>query len=475
MPNESQRSERIAEILLAACAILGVVALALGIAVVRLSRAHPRVQDLGVEDRERLVREARRVSPSLYESFLGIAPPGFYRLAPSTRYDKSHPAAGPAGVLGDEFTTNALGFRTVDPAKPPGVKRIVLVGDSWTFGPGVAEAQTFGSQLAGMLNESGDAPGWQVFALATMGWNTGNEIAALRTFLPWLAPDYVVFCVTSNDIDDSFEAWNGNLVGGLFQSGAVFRRSYEFERRWIENLQALDAEARFLGERGVPMLVYFLAEWRGLAPYYAAKAGLRTPWVVVPTPFIVAPYRLAPEVDAGQHANAEGHRRIAGYLHDALVALGWTKDGAPREPEFPVRLTPPEATADAADAEFAFWSPHVDLRSALQREGGMLGRETIVSAKNARGAARVVLEFELLDEPWLYPLGLKARLLAPEPVAATARFERFEPGVHTLELGRPAALDGYDFVEVKVVADRVVSTPGHPQPVALRFVDLVVQ
>ena len=474
--NDSRPPERLAEVLLATCAVLGIVALALGIAVLRLSRAQPRVEDLRAEDREQLVREARRVSPALYEPFLGVDPPGFYRLAPSARYDKSHPAAGPAGVLGDEFTTNSLGFRTIDPAKPAGVRRIVMVGDSWTFGPGVAESQTFASRLAGMLNEDrGDAPAWQVFGLATMGWNTRNEISALRTFLPWLAPDFVVFCVTSNDIDDSFEVWNGNLVQGLFQSGAVFRRSYEYERRWIEALQALDAEARFLQARGVPVLIYFLAEWRGLAPYYTAKAGVRTPWVVVPTPFIVAPYRLAFDVDAGRHANAEGHRRIAGHLHDALLALGWTKGGAPREPEFPIRLPPVEALADAVDAEFAFWSPHVDLRGPLQREGGMLGRETIVSAKNARGAAHAVLEFELLDDPWLYPLDVEARLLAPEPVEARARYERYEPGKHVLELARPAALDGYDFVEVKVAADRVASTPEQPKPVALRFIDLRVE
>ena len=96
---------------------------------------------------------------AIYQPFPGTGEPGFYHMKPNTLYDRNHPAAGLAGVLGAEFTTNDLGFRTHPTEKPPGTRRLLVVGDSWTFGPGVDESETFTRRLEGLLAEHAAPPG----------------------------------------------------------------------------------------------------------------------------------------------------------------------------------------------------------------------------------------------------------------------------------------------------------------------------
>ena len=103
---------------------------------------------------------------------------------------------------------------------------------SWTFGQGVHFDEAFPHQLEKMLNRNHNT--WQVYDLAMSGWNTANEIAALRTFFSQLQPDIVVFCPTSNDIDNSLDVWNGHLVLNGFVSQAGFRNSYFYESQWIK-------------------------------------------------------------------------------------------------------------------------------------------------------------------------------------------------------------------------------------------------
>src|SRR4051794_39884304 len=69
---------------------------------------------------------------------------------------------GLRGVVGNwaEFTThvriNQLGIRgpEIGPRRP-GVRRVLVLGDSFTFGAGVEEAETFPAQLAAELTRRG--------------------------------------------------------------------------------------------------------------------------------------------------------------------------------------------------------------------------------------------------------------------------------------------------------------------------------
>lgn len=75
-----------------------------------------------------------------------------------------------------------------------GIRRVLVLGDSFTAGHGVDE---YRHRFSNVLGENlGD--GWAVANVARVGWQTGQQIRALREF-PY-DPDIVVLSYTMNDI-----------------------------------------------------------------------------------------------------------------------------------------------------------------------------------------------------------------------------------------------------------------------------------
>jgi len=367
------------------------------------------------------------------------------------------------GVLDDTFTTNDLGFRTVATTpKTKGVKRIVVVGDSWAYGQGVHYKETLANQLETMLNRKGVA--WQVYDLAMPGWNTANEIAALRTFFSRLQPDVVVFCPTSNDIDDSYDVWKGRLIVNGFSSGAAFKDSYNYQARWIQVFQNLQNEVDWLSkQQGVPSLIYFLAEWRKLTPYYASLSGLHAPYTVVPTDYLDDKYRLP-----NQHATPEGYRLIAAYLQNALVQ---------RQLSTGLELLPiaepvvfPGNTFASADVQREFrsydkyWKSLDQTRSAEE----FMGREELFSLEAPAGATTAYVELALIDDAGLYPLTVEAGWKSAEHNSVVKVFDHFIAGPQVIELSRPASLAGYSALEIRIAADHAVIDPKGVTPISMK-------
>jgi lysophospholipase L1-like esterase len=464
--DERETSARVARGLLVLCGLLAAATLALGVVALRQARREVRLADLSEDQRRSLLEQAERIAPAVYQPYPLSRGTGFYHMKPDTRYDREHPAAGPAGVLGDEFTTNELGFRS-NPltARRAGIRRMVVVGDSWTFGPAVPLEAVFSQRLEALLNRDGTH--WEVFNLAMPGWNTANELSALHVFLDKLDPDVVVICPTSNDIDDSFEVWKGRLVQRGFQSGGLFRHSYEYERRWLEIFQSLQRESAELRDRGIEVFVYFLAEWRELAAYYADLAGLTTPYGVVPTELILPPHLHEREVDAGRHANAEGHERIAAHLYDSLLAAGTVPDGEPVPSEYEVRLPGRRWAPELVDDEFAMWRRYAHDYDLIPLDGDTIREQATFSLPAVRGATSAIVELRLIDALGLYPLRVEVEVSSPEATRATAVLEAYAASPAPLELSLPASLEDYDFVEVSLRADRAVSAPGGWGPASM--------
>jgi len=115
-----------------------------------------------------------------------------------------------AGLEGREFhgipvDTNAVGLRerAFAAAKPPGVVRVVLLGDSYFFGWRVSRDERAGERLEAFLRERAPADRRiEVLTVAVPSWNILAECAFLRRQLDVLAPDLVVQSVTTNDLDD---------------------------------------------------------------------------------------------------------------------------------------------------------------------------------------------------------------------------------------------------------------------------------
>jgi lysophospholipase L1-like esterase len=105
------------------------------------------------------------------------------------------------------ITTDRNGYRGVRPvetAKPQGVRRIVVVGDSFVFGVGVEDSETIPAQLESILNAS--APKgvrYEAINAGCPGWGTENILAFWRTRGAKLAPDLLVATFFHNDLYDN--------------------------------------------------------------------------------------------------------------------------------------------------------------------------------------------------------------------------------------------------------------------------------
>lgn len=444
------------KVLVSTTAGLLTVAAVLSVATYKLATRPVELQDLSATQRQQLLEQANKIAPPIYQPFPLAGPMLFYHMTPYTRYEN---------VFRATFTTNDVGFRTVPTSpKPDGVKRIVIVGDSWTFGQGVEADETFTSQLEKLLTRDGGK--WQVYNLGMPGWNTTNQLAALRTLFSRVKPDVVVFCPTSNDIDDSYDVWNGRLLPRGFASTVAFRRSYAYESRWIQVFQDLQHEVDSLKGRGIPSLIYFLAEWHGLAPYYARLASWHAPYTVVPAEYIQSQYRLSSEVDPGQHATPKGHRLIAAYLHNALleqrIVTGVEALAIGKRVVFPGQAFDPAVV----EAEFKHWAEVAQRPEPTSSTEDFIGRHAMFSVAAPANARNVAVQLTLIDDPGLYPLTVEVRLESSERISSTRVFDRFLRQGQTIGVTKPRSLDRYPIIEVHVTADRVV-VPRDLTPVSM--------
>ena len=153
----SRSSPWLPKILLSITAGLLTVSIVLAVCTYNLATRRVRLTDLSPKERQRLVKQARNIVPPIYQPFPLSGPMLFYLLTPSTQF---------TNVLGATFTTNDLGLRTGSSGpKRGGVKRIVVIGDSWAFGQGVQYHETFTYRLEQSLTQKGVR--WQVYNVAT--------------------------------------------------------------------------------------------------------------------------------------------------------------------------------------------------------------------------------------------------------------------------------------------------------------------
>jgi len=134
------------------------------------------------------------VSRGLYEP----DPPRRYRLQPGFQ--------GRVGNQAEYDTTvsiNPLGMRGADPGpKAPGTVRILALGDSFTFGVGAREDQTYPARLQEALRARGIPA--QVLNAGAPGFGIPDEAAWFRRYGRDLRPDLVlVAAFLANDLQDA--------------------------------------------------------------------------------------------------------------------------------------------------------------------------------------------------------------------------------------------------------------------------------
>jgi lysophospholipase L1-like esterase len=151
---------------------------------------------------------------------------------------------------GQKIHINSLGMRDEEfpQQKPEGEFRVLLLGDSLTFGIDVEQNETFASLLRDSLkNRGAGGKSIRVMNGAVQGYDSSNERDWLVTFGFDLQPDLVVVMFYPNDIDLEPRKWDPWDFPGrdLLRRTATFYfvESWYFERE-AERLGATGEDKR---------------------------------------------------------------------------------------------------------------------------------------------------------------------------------------------------------------------------------------
>jgi lysophospholipase L1-like esterase len=100
-----------------------------------------------------------------------------------------------------EISLNNEGFRERDftSSKTEGTLRIVCLGDSWTFGANVNQAEAYPQRLEAMLKEEFPRTRIEVFNLGMLGYSSYQGLELLRRRALALDPDIVILAFAMND------------------------------------------------------------------------------------------------------------------------------------------------------------------------------------------------------------------------------------------------------------------------------------
>ncbi len=227
---------------------------------------------------------------------------------------------------------NPQGFRhQIQPANPDGHRRLVILGDSFSFGGSFPFAQTFSGRLQEWLGvtegpEAGDEI-WDVINLAAGGYGTGQQLLALREFGLDFEPDAVVLQVFPfNDL------CNNNLRQGFTCSFLDFHRPYfvvdgdELRLTYLNPRQArIRHWSRLFGLLELRAKWGFPESWIGISGDRKSRAGaLLQEGRAVGLTFRSNLYSLVPDSDQSEviRSGWQVTERLIGEIADLLAERG---------------------------------------------------------------------------------------------------------------------------------------------------------
>ena len=129
---------------------------------------------------------------------------------------------------------NSLGFRDDREyalEKGPSTFRILVLGDSVTFGHGSVAEHTYPFLFEQKLKAWRPDVDWQVWNLAVPGYNTSQELAHLLQVGPVYKPDLVIIGFFDNDLIENYDV----EPSGRIQSAVAYLKS--FLRRYLYSVE----------------------------------------------------------------------------------------------------------------------------------------------------------------------------------------------------------------------------------------------
>ncbi|HSL18954.1 MAG TPA: SGNH/GDSL hydrolase family protein [Methylomirabilota bacterium] len=451
----------------------------------------PSIDELSDDDRRLLVTAMLDTSPGVFRP-VPFDPRVGYTLKPNQQIDDWN----------DSFVSNDLGYRSAPARKDPGVFRVVFVGDSWTFGLGVSEAEAFPRQVEELARRySGVSQPIEAWSLALPGYNMLNETAALSAFSDLLEPDAVVFCPTSNDVDSGHGVLsNGSLsraqmlvdefglnVPIAFHS--LFLNSHLYLERWREGMEQVGELSRRFRGRGVPFLLFFTGRWvESLAHELVNTAEIDAPYIITPDELSSMSWRNPPPF---YHPTPEAHREYAGLIYRGLgPELGWAPlpDGLARA-EVPVhrRLLQErdwrgpcleDLAAHVAESIEETFVPSSDqslqVCSGIDLRTGMMRRSAMILIRKSDTTRRLLLKFRRAQGvDWIYPVDVSVTIPGPKgPARATWTIPARGPEPLEFTVDLPGGISGGEAVEVILEAGGVAVTSTDLQSATVHLVSV---
>jgi lysophospholipase L1-like esterase len=114
----------------------------------------------------------------------------------------------------------------VPPPKRAGVKRVLAVGDSLTWGLGVSRTQAWPAQLESMLHNT------EVFNLGMCGYDAEQGVSLITHHLDTWKPDLVIWATYPNDLDPTFLMFGAHDKHPVFV-GTSIPEPAQFAPEWI--------------------------------------------------------------------------------------------------------------------------------------------------------------------------------------------------------------------------------------------------
>lgn len=187
------------------------------------------------------------------------APGVGHALRPGARGRMFYPASDGGERREVVYAINSQGFRDREypRAKPPGTVRIVMLGDSVTYGTGIPAESTLAKVLERWFAAELEQPRVEVLNFGVPATNTSQQVAYLRwKVLEW-QPDMVLVCSTIVDASGfgieppapEPPSWEMRTITGLGLLSGVADEDYEHltaEQRRMSALRRTSVLADFL-------------------------------------------------------------------------------------------------------------------------------------------------------------------------------------------------------------------------------------
>lgn len=217
-----------------------------------------------------------------------------------------------------QIHTNSLGLRDIAraEARPAGVKRVILTGDSITFGIGVNDDESFPAQLQAALKRAGrdDVEAWNA---GVPGYAMADHLGWLRSRLLSFAPDVIVLQLSRNDdaVPMPLSPWFMKTlrVSGLARSWMLYRFNFVRDPALFRSsFRAYVDECRRAGVKLVIAFEGLPNSNRTEVLDIARNEGI---------PIFEIGGDAFPKLPDDPHFNTEGNRRVAERLLPEVLSL----------------------------------------------------------------------------------------------------------------------------------------------------------